>query len=150
MTENLWFFAALSAAILWAISYTVSEVLLKEHNLGVGTIMMFTQVVTLPVWLIIGLSSAKFGQDWATITSSSWVIPAMIVLCAFTCVLGNHLTMFSISQKNATLASMIEISYPFFVALFGWFIFKEAQINWWTGLGGLMIFSGIAVIYLKS
>jgi drug/metabolite transporter (DMT)-like permease len=150
MSGNLWLFCSLLAAMLWGVSYTISQILLKQYGLNTGTIMMMTQVITMPIWVMIGLSSSKFGADWSTITASGWTVPLLVFLCAVTVVAGNHLTMFAISEKNATLASLVEISYPFFVALFGWFVFKEAQANIWTAFGGLLIFSGIAVIYLKS
>ena len=53
----------------------------------------------------------------------------------------------SISTKNATLAGLVEISYPLFIALFAYFLFKETQINAAIIIGGLLIFSGIFVIY---
>lgn len=149
MAGNLWLFCSLLAAMLWGISYNISQILLKQYDLNVGTIMMCTQLCTLPLWILIATSSSKFGHDWSVITSG-WGVALLVFVCAVTVVAGNHLTMFAISEKNATLASLIEISYPFFVALFGWLVFKEAQVNIWSAVGGLLIFSGIAVIYLKS
>ncbi|MGA2053413.1 MAG: EamA family transporter, partial [Opitutales bacterium] len=57
------------------------------------------------------------------------------------------LSLLAIQHKNATLASLIEISYPFFVALFAWLLFRDVQLSWATALGGLLILAGIAIIY---
>jgi drug/metabolite transporter (DMT)-like permease len=56
----------------------------------------------------------------------------------------------AIGEKNATLASLIEISYPVFVAIFAWLFFRETQFNLAAILGGVMIIGGIAVIYIGN
>lgn len=150
MSGNLWLFASLGAAILWGVSYTISQILLKQYGLSTGMIIFLNQCIALPVWGAIIYSSGKFSHDMSILSSGGYVLAVLFLIEALAIVTGTHLTMFSISEKNATLASLIEISYPFFVALFGWFVFKEAQANMWTAFGGLLIFSGIAVIYLKS
>jgi drug/metabolite transporter (DMT)-like permease len=52
------------------------------------------------------------------------------------------------SAKNPTLASLIEISYPFFVVLFTWVFFRQCQLNLSTMIGGLLILAGVFVIIL--
>lgn len=56
----------------------------------------------------------------------------------------------AIGEKNATLASLIEISYPFFVALFAWLFFREVQVSVPTIVGGLMILGGVTVVFLSN
>jgi drug/metabolite transporter (DMT)-like permease len=53
---------------------------------------------------------------------------------------------FSITAKNATLAGLIEISYPIFIALFSFILFRSV-VNLPTMLGGMIIFVGVFVIY---
>jgi drug/metabolite transporter (DMT)-like permease len=54
---------------------------------------------------------------------------------------------YSIQGKNATLAGLIEITYPLFIALFAYFAFGEAQLSLASALGGTLIFAGVATIY---
>jgi drug/metabolite transporter (DMT)-like permease len=56
----------------------------------------------------------------------------------------------AIGEKNATLASLIEISYPFFVAVFAWLFFRETQFTWPTVFGGVLILSGVAVVFFSN
>ncbi len=67
-----------------------------------------------------------------------------------TSVAGALLIYMAIGEKNATLASLIEISYPLFVAFFAWVFFREVQINLATVLGGAMILGGVAVVFLSN
>jgi drug/metabolite transporter (DMT)-like permease len=52
----------------------------------------------------------------------------------------------SIASKNATLASLIEISYPVFVAVFAYLLFREIHVNPSVIIGGLLVFAGVAMI----
>ena len=56
----------------------------------------------------------------------------------------------AISDKNATLASLIEISYPVFVALFAWLLFRQVHLNASVLVGALLVFAGVAVIVLNN
>jgi drug/metabolite transporter (DMT)-like permease len=56
----------------------------------------------------------------------------------------------SITNKSAALAGLIEISYPVFIALFSYLLFKESDLNVPIAIGGLLIFSGVAVVYWFS
>src|SRR5262249_245913 len=74
-----------------------------------------------------------------------WLATAMI------CSTAGGLAIFkAIDSKKATLASLIEVSYPFFVAVFAWLFFRETQFNWPTVLGGVLILSGVAVVYFGN
>ncbi len=65
-----------------------------------------------------------------------------VVIAVITSGVGALLIYMAIGEKNATLASLIEISYPLFVAFFAWVFFRETQFNAgtsgvtenWTGL----------------
>jgi drug/metabolite transporter (DMT)-like permease len=53
---------------------------------------------------------------------------------------------FSITARNATLAGLVEISYPIFIALFSYILFKN-HVTAPTVIGGIIIFAGVFVIY---
>ncbi len=54
----------------------------------------------------------------------------------------------SITKQNAEVSSLIEISYPLFIALFGLLFFQENNANGGTIVGGILIFAGVVAIYL--
>jgi len=65
-------------------------------------------------------------------------------------VTGAFLSYVAIGEKNATLASLIEISYPLFVAFFVWLFFREVQFNIATVSGALLVFAGISMVCLGN
>jgi drug/metabolite transporter (DMT)-like permease len=73
-----------------------------------------------------------------------------LLILSISYVIGAFLIYYAISLKNATAVNLIEISYPVFTLIFAYIIMKEVQINVSTLIGGLMIFFGIGLIYLKA
>ena len=52
----------------------------------------------------------------------------------------------SIGAKNATLASLIEVTYPIFTAFFAWLLFRQATLNTATVIGAAFIFLGVLIV----
>jgi len=53
----------------------------------------------------------------------------------------------AIANKNATVAGLIEITYPLFIALVGYLLIRENNLNAATIFAALLIFSGVATIF---
>lgn len=141
----MWFVYALGAAILWGLNYAASGRILKR-GVAPSTLfvldMLFALLAVGGVLLLQGrgrqaaLEVRQLGGD------TIWLVTAMV--CS---TIGGLLVFMAIGEKNATLASLIEISYPLFVALFTWILFREVQVNWPTALGGGLVLSGVALVY---
>ncbi len=71
----------------------------------------------------------------------------MVVAETIGLILAELFIAFSITNKNATLSGLIEISYPIFIAIFSYLLFRENQINTATIAGGILIFLGIFIIF---
>ncbi len=138
-----WFFLALAAAIVWGTGYALTERAVKELPLFVFLAIFYGIAV-----LFYTIMATSFTPWRAAITNifakSLW--PE--ILAGIACfALGNILIFMAIQRSNATVANMIEISYPIFTALAAWVIFREAQLTLPVFIGGLLIFSGVLVIY---
>ena len=144
----MWFVYALSAAVIWGISYAASG---RAIERGVSPIVFFTLYAS--VGAIMGLLALSLtgrlatfpheiravGRDWP------WLAIAVV-----TSGVGALLIYMAIGEKNATVASLIEISYPVFVAFFAWLFFRETQFNLATLIGGVMIMGGVTVVFLGN
>jgi len=141
----MWFVYSLSAAILWGLNYAASGRVLKR-GVAPSTLFALDLLFALAAvgggLLLLGRGKAatlevrQLGTDWI------WLATAMVCSTA-----GGLLVFLAIDAKNATLASLIEISYPLFVALFAWILFREVQVNWPTALGGCLVLGGVALVY---
>ena len=144
----MWLVYSLGAAILWGINYAASG---RVMNRGVSPSNLFLLDLLFAL-LLLGSLTVAMGKTRGLVAEIGqlgadrvWLATAMI------CSTAGGLAIFkAIDARNATLASLIEVSYPFFVAVFAWLFFRETQFNFPTALGGALILGGVVVVYLGN
>ncbi|RYU61405.1 hypothetical protein EWI61_05290 [Methylolobus aquaticus] len=144
----MWFIYALSAAVIWGISYAASG---RAIARGVPPLVFFTLYAG--VALAMGLAALLVTGRIGTLSRIGQTIGddlGWLILAVITSGLGALLIYLAIGEKNATVASLIEISYPLFVAFFAWLFFQEIQFNRLTVAGAALILSGVALVYLAN
>ncbi len=139
----MWIFFALGASLFWGISYVLSEEIYKK--ISVFTSLSIMSLAVFVFTLVIAYFTGNLADDLARVTSSKklmmYVFGGTISLLIAEVLIG-----FSIVSKNATLSGLIEISYPIFIAIFSYIIFKNI-VTTPTIVGGIIIFIGVFVIY---
>ena len=145
---NLWFFLAVGAAICWGLGYTFAERVFKEgvHHYAFLSFMVASQIIAYPLFFYFSGGDAKAQFE---VLKNPYVL-GLIVACMAAFILGNAFVFSSIQLKNASLSSIIKIAYPFLVVLFSWLFFRDVQVNLYTILGGVLVFSGVALVFWKS
>jgi drug/metabolite transporter (DMT)-like permease len=141
----MWTVYALFAAIIWGLDYVLAERIFHSQ-ISPSTLLGVQMAIGSVVFLTISANSSM-AADIEILTTSryaAWILIAAIV--AF--IVANLLIALSIKSKSATLAGLLEISYPIFIAIFSWLLFGDNQLNLATFLGGILIFSGVVTIYL--
>ncbi len=140
-----WYIPAIAAAVVWGLHYPLIEHALRRVSLT--TVVLLT---ALPMALLALAFPARLAADWRVVTA----LPAgerwLIGLIAFTSLAGTVLLYLAVRGRNATLASLIEISYPAFVALFAWLLFREWQLNAGVLAGAGLVFLGTTLIIINS
>jgi hypothetical protein len=122
----MWLALALGAAALWGISYTLSEEIYR--HISPLTLLAIEFCVSAAVFLYLAIDRDVLRKDLIVLGHSSKTI-TVLAACIATLVLGELCINFAISDKNATLASLVEISYPIFVALFSWLLLGEDNLK---------------------
>lgn len=148
MGGHLWFLYAFSTAILWGLSYVVIERVLKA-GISAPMIMFIYTALAAPFFLIWLLQSGRLLPELNLVLGSKllWFYSAIFVLAY---IAGNLMIFKSVSLKNSTMTSLVEISYPIFTIIFSWLLFREFNLNLFSAIGGVMIFCGVILIYLKG
>lgn len=136
-----WYLAALAAAVVWGIHYPLVDNALKKLSLP-GVLLL----TALPILLLCVLVPRQLQSDLGVLQNADWLERALLLTPALTSLLGSVLLFAAIGSKNATLASLIEISYPAFVALFAWLMFREMHLNASAMIGGALVISGVMLI----
>lgn len=142
-TPGPWFFYAVAAAVLWGLNYTLTERLLK--SLSTATVLLAAALGGLGVSVTMGLVGGGFRRDLALLSSGGreawWLVASVTVyLTANLCILA------SVRGSNATLAAVVETTYPLFTVVFAWLLFREMQATPGTLLGAVLIIAGVACV----
>jgi len=143
----MWVALSILASVLWGLLYVLSEEIYRHISVAskIGILCFFMSMFMLGI-------SAMRGEllpDLKTLTGSKELLGLfgviiLVALAADLCI-G-----YSISLRNATLASLIEISYPLFTVLFSIVLYKTNHLSASVVAGGLMIAGGVAVISLAN
>jgi drug/metabolite transporter (DMT)-like permease len=140
-----WYVPAIAAAVVWGLHYPLIEHALRRVSLP--TVVLLT---ALPMALVALAFPARLAADWRTLMALPVGERLLIVLIALTSLAGTVLLYLAVRGRNATLASLIEISYPAFVAVFAWLLFREWQLNAGVLFGALLVFAGCTLIIVNS
>ena len=146
--SHLWFLYALMAAVFWGFAYAVSGKILQAGIPPVFLIFL-ESVMFITFYTFFVLSSGAFKTGMGIINANKTILMWM-TLMILSSIAGRYIILLSISLKNPTISSLIEITYPFFTLIFAWLLFREVHLTWATAIGSFLIFLGVGMIYLKG
>jgi drug/metabolite transporter (DMT)-like permease len=144
----MWIVYALAASIICGVSYAASGRVIER---GMDPLTFFFYYAAFGAF-VGALALAATGRSGGLVADLRILGPDWIwfAVALVSSAAGTLLIYMAISQKNATLASLIEISYPLFVALFTWIFFRQAQLNPMTAVGAAMILGGVGIVFLAN
>lgn len=140
-----WYVAAIGAAVTWGIYYPLVDMALKRISLF--SVILLSMI---PVLLVTPLFLKVISDDIETVKSLSiseqWIIASLGLIGLF----GEVMVYLAISGKNATLASLIEMTYPLFVVIFAYVFYKQMHVTASVFIGGLMVLVGSGLIIYNN
>ena len=140
----MWVIFAVSASVLWGLSYVFFEQVYKK--ISVTSSLVLVCFVALIIFTIASYATGKLKPDLMTVAGSKKLLRLLLGGIA-TATLADLFIGLSIQTKNATLSGLIEISYPLFIAIFAYVLYQENELNAGSILGGSLVFIGIFLIY---
>ena len=140
-----WYVTALGAALVWGVHYPLVDFALKR--VSVFSVLLLT---VLPVVLLVPVFLRDLSHDLDTVRALPGAEQGMIAAIGLTSLFGAVLLYLSIAGKNATLASLIEITYPVFVAFFAYLMFRHIHLNASVIIGGLLVIAGAGLIIYNN
>jgi drug/metabolite transporter (DMT)-like permease len=141
-----WGYALLSAAC-WGMQYILLEILFGKLEFAAAYSFLSIANGVL-VALILFVIHPK--QDWSQLLQS-WSIFGLIALYLLFGSGAYLFNAYAIRDKNATLASLLEIAYPLFIILFTALFLRKIHLNLAGFLGALLIVGGsILVVASRS
>lgn len=136
-----WGYALLSAAC-WGIQYVLMETLFRRVDFAAAFSFLSLAngiLVAAVLWILYP------KQNWWRL-GESWSVIGLVLLYL---IFGTGAYLFNalaINQKNATLASLLEISYPLFIILFTVLFFREIHLDLVGMIGAVLILLGCVLV----
>jgi drug/metabolite transporter (DMT)-like permease len=143
----MWIVYALVASIVWGLDYALAERIFHK-KIAPATLLAIEMFIGGAVFFLVSAAGSLKSDIGILVENRAalWLMVSAVV--GF--IIANLFIALSVQAKNATLAGLIEISYPIFIAIFSLILFKENQVTPSIIVGGTMIFMGVTVIYLYN
>ncbi len=138
----MWFWYAICASILWGVSYVINQLLMKSFN--AFEVLMFESAIILiifiPFFLVTGQMKITVMKLFDVKMILLVIAGSVIYTAAAICILK------SIGGSNASLAAIIEASYPIFTMIFAYILLSEVQFSFLSVLGCILVIAGLIVV----
>jgi len=80
------------------------------------------------------------------VAAARWPIAGFIAVAVFSSITAWLMALITIREVSATYAAIGEVSYPFFTALFTYFLFRSHELTRPMAIGGVLILMGSVII----
>jgi drug/metabolite transporter (DMT)-like permease len=142
----MWLLYAIFASMLWGLNYSLNERVF-EKEISPATLLVFQALTGMLIAGLVGFHD--ISADLKTVRADRATL-LLAVAALFSYGLGNLLISLSIQAKNATLAGLVELSYPIFTVLFSYLLFKKWHLSPMGMVGGVLIMVGLVLVALSD
>jgi len=140
-----WYLYAFAASVLWGLHYNIIA-----KSLTVISPLTAYWVPTTIMMAGLPFFYKTLVADYHAVMASTNDVKAAVVAMSFTSFAASVLLYKAIAGSNATLASLIEISYPIFVVIIAFLFFNENHITPYVLLGGALVMIGTGIVIYGS
>lgn len=138
--EFLGYILAIGAAMTWGMVCTLDQKIMNK--LSPMVLLFVSYIISLLV--LLPLMFFEKGSFQSILQAGKTHLGLLFISTLLT-VLASILILSSVKILNASTASVLEISYPIWVIVFSYFLYRS-HISWQFILGTLLVFSGVAII----
>ena len=140
----MWFWYAIIASLLWGVGYVANQYLLRSFS---SSEILFLESILI---IILFLPLLHFTNGISTTFAKLANIKLFLILLGsgLIYISAASLILKSISASNASIAAIIEASYPIFTMLFAYLILGEVQFTLTSLIGCALVLAGLVVINL--
>ena len=136
------FCLALLTSIFWGMTYAATQMVTRFVD--PKTYLIFSCLLSASLYSLWGYLDGSLYKDLSEGNLNKTINFALLAsLAAF---IASFCSVMAVKLNGATMASVVEISYPVFVIVFLYFITGINNFNWIVTLGGLTIFAGTAIV----
>lgn len=141
----MWWTWALGSTIFWGLFY----VLVSRLSPTLSPISLYW-LPNITLLAILPFTYKQIATDYANLWSSGLDIKIAAAVASIISIIASVMFYKSIGMHTATHASLIQITYPVFTAIFAFIFFSQNHFSWSVMVGGALIMIGAGIIILNN
>lgn len=145
-----WWVFSILAAILWGLHFNlvvkVSNVLPKD----IYTPLTLFAITSVSFIVLLPFIYHKLAANLLILWQAGNGIKLSVLVLVFTALFAACCLFIAMQlSPNPTVAALLDITYPVFIAVIAWLLYRENHLDWAVLAGGGLIFSGVMLIVWK-
>ena len=107
-------------------------------------------ITAIPILFVLTFSFTRIEGNLLAIINTEPAIRFSAVVLMFSALLAASLPYIAMQlSSNDTMPRLMDITFPIFVALIAWLLFKQNHLDWSVSIAGLLILAGLMLIIWK-
>lgn len=145
-----WWFYSITAAIVWGLHFNMVAKITKALPQDLNTPITLFMITAAPIFLLLPFNYQRVFENLVTLWQAENQIRVSVLVLIFTTIIAASLLYIAMQlSPNPTIASLLDITYPLFIAIVAWLLYRENHLDWSVLIGGGLILSGAMLIVWK-
>jgi len=145
-----WWFFSILAAVIWGLHFNLVVKVSNALPKDIYTPLTIFVITSVSILLIMPFIHHKLYANIQTLWQSGNEIRLSVLVLVFTAIIAANLLYIAMQlSPNATVAALLDITYPVFVAIVAWLLYRESHLDWSVLVGGALILCGSMIIVWK-
>ncbi|MDH5611857.1 MAG: EamA family transporter [Gammaproteobacteria bacterium] len=145
-----WWIFSIIAAVLWGLHFNLVVKVANVLPRDIYSPLTLFFITSVSILLILPVVYQKVLANLVTLWHASDDIKISVVVLVFTALIAASLLFIAMQlSPNPTVAALLDITYPVFIAIIAWLLYRENHLDWSVLVGGGLIFSGAMLIVWK-
>lgn len=145
-----WWVFSLLAAIVWGVHFNMVARIMKALPKDIFTPITLFMVTAVPIFILLPLGYKKIFANVDQMWNSGAELRISLIVLIFTTIVAANLLYIAMQlSTNPTIAALLDITYPLFIALVAWLLYRDNHLDWSVLLGGGLILAGSMLIVWK-
>jgi len=150
MTALPWWFYSIVAAVVWGLHFNLVARIMKVMPSDVYAPLTLFLITALSIFALLPFMYEKIFANVMLLWQADNSIRLSVLVLIFTTIVAANLLYIAMQlSPNPTVASLLDITYPLFIAVIAWLLYRENHLDWSVLLGGGMILAGAMLIVWK-
>lgn len=142
-----WWMFSIIAAIIWGLHFNLVVKVFNVLPKDIYTPLTIFFITSFAILLLLPVIHQKLFTNMVTLWHAGNDIRISVVVLVFTAIIAASLLYIAMQlSPNPTVAALLDITYPVFVAIIAWLLYRENHLDWSVLVGGTLIFSGAMLI----